>query len=202
MRQALFLFLVIFILFINPSKGYGNSNEGADYGKIPEESIRLRILANSNADVDQQVKRLIRDEINKEITNWVEELVSIDDARALIQQRLDRIDVIVGEVLKEHNIEQSYDVEYGNVSFPTKLYGDFVYPAGEYEAILVTLGDGKGDNWWCVLFPPLCFLDFSDGTTVATTVEGEEDVEVSDKQKVEVKFFVIEWIEKLLTLFS
>ncbi|WP_226669307.1 stage II sporulation protein R [Metabacillus litoralis] len=185
---------------------------------IPDEAIRLRILANSNSDEDQELKRKIRDEVNKEITEWVEELTSVEAARELIQSRLPEIESIVEDVLEKENMQQSYSVDFDNVSFPTKLYGNFIYPAGDYEAILISLGEAEGANWWCVLFPPLCFLDFSNGEAVANAEETEEKKvagndqdkttdklsslvkdEEEEKEEVEVKFFLVEWFEGLFS---
>jgi stage II sporulation protein R len=140
---------------------------------IPKEAIRLRILANSDLEEDQSLKRLVRDEVNANITKWVQELTSINDARSLIQSKLPEVQAIAEAVAKKEGSTQSINVEFGKVPFPTKLYGQFLYPAGEYEAILITLGEGKGANWWCVLFPPLCFLDFSSGVAVSDGFEGE-----------------------------
>lgn len=174
---------------------------------IPNEAIRLRILANSDSEPDQAVKRKIRDEVNKEITKWVSDLTSLEEARSLIQSRLPEIQEIAESVLAEEEMNQTVKTEFGKVNFPTKLYGQFLYPAGEYEAILITLGKGEGANWWCVLFPPLCFLDFSNGVAVSDgfeeqgnkTVEKQEKVEadkepvyVDGEEKVEVKFFLVE----------
>ena len=80
-------------------------------------------------------------------------------------------------------MNQSVKVEFGVVEFPTKLYGEFLYPAGEYEAILITLGEGKGANWWCVLFPPLCFLDFSNGVAVSEGFDEEEEKKQQEEEK-------------------
>ncbi|KHE69208.1 stage II sporulation protein R [Halobacillus sp. BBL2006] len=177
-----------------------DAQPGESYQVIPDEAIRLRILADSNNQEDQQLKRQVRDDVNAEITKWVEDLNSIDAARQLIQDRLPEIETIVGNTIKEAGMQQSYTVDYDkNVSFPTKLYGNYIYPAGEYEAILITLGKGEGDNWWCVLFPPLCFLDFSNGTSVA---EAEEDTPPEDQKSEEdkeVKFFVFELWGKLFS---
>lgn len=166
------------------------------YQVIPDQAIRLRILANSDQDKDQQIKRLVRDEVNKEITTWVKDLDDIDVARELIEARLETIDQLVADTIDAEGIEMASQVSYGkNVNFPDKVYGSYVYPAGEYEAILITLGEGKGANWWCVLFPPLCFLDFSNGTSVAAaeeSIEADEKEETEDKE-VKVKFFLFEW---------
>lgn len=176
---------------------------------IPNEAIRLRILANSNSEKDQHLKRQVRDEINEEITKWVSELTSVEAARSLIQSRIPEIQRIAKNVLVENQVEQTVQAEYGTkVNFPTKLYGEFLYPAGEYEAILVTLGEGKGANWWCVLFPPLCFLDFSNGVAVSEGFEeeatdkeqqGEEEplFVKEEEETVEVKFFLVELFKKI-----
>lgn len=168
--------------------------ENLDYQVIPDEAIRLRILANSDEEKDQQIKREVRDEVNRIVSRWVADITDIEEARELIQERLPEIDELVGEVLQESYENREYTVDYGkNITFPMKLYGDYLYPAGEYEAILITLGEGDGSNWWCVLFPPLCFLDFSFGTTVEAK-DGELDQELEEEEETEVKFFLFEWL--------
>jgi stage II sporulation protein R len=162
---------------------------------IPDEAIRLRILANSDQEVDQQVKRLVRDEVSEQISGWVEDLDDIEQARQLIQSRIPEITETVRQVVAASG-EKSVHVEYGEeITFPTKLYDSYIYPAGEYEAVLITIGDGEGANWWCVLFPPLCFLDFSSGTVVADgDIETEEETEeIVDEEEVKIKFFLFEW---------
>ncbi|MGE6719797.1 stage II sporulation protein R [Peribacillus frigoritolerans] len=144
---------------------------------IPDEAIRLRILANSDAEEDQAVKRLIRDKVNEDITKWVAELTSLDEARDVITSHLPDIQATAEAVIKEQGLEQSVKVDFGQAEFPTKLYGQYLYPAGEYEAVIITLGEGDGANWWCVLFPPLCFLDFSNGTAVSQSPIVEDEGE-------------------------
>ncbi|MFJ7752790.1 stage II sporulation protein R [Peribacillus muralis] len=160
---------------------------GAEETKvIPDEAIRLRILANSDEEKDQAVKRLIRDEVNKDITKWVQELTSLDEAREVITSHLPDIQAKAEAVVKENGLEQSVKVDFGQAEFPTKLYGQYLYPAGEYEAVIITLGEGEGANWWCVLFPPLCFLDFSNGTAVSQSpiTEDEEEGQSASTGKV------------------
>lgn len=205
-KLAIMLILTLLIVFLSPVQSQGNqmANTTEDYQVIPDEAIRLRILANSDKKNDQVLKREVRDAVNAEITKWVDDLTSIQSATNLIQERLPEIEKIVANVLQEKNIDQTSEVEYGdNIQFPTKLYGPYIYPAGKYKAILITLGDGKGANWWCVLFPPLCFLDFSNGTTVAQNdldinELDEEQLQMLQEQKqpVEVKFFLKELINR------
>ncbi|WP_182200759.1 stage II sporulation protein R [Paraliobacillus salinarum] len=197
MKKTIVMIVMLFIgLFILINQLWINQETNAsEYQVIPDEAIRLRILANSDQEEDQTIKRKIRDNVNQEITKWVEELDSIEIARQTIQARLPEIEDIVEQTLQQENIEMDYQVNYDkNVNFPAKVYGTYVYPAGEYEAILITLGEGEGANWWCVLFPPLCFLDFSNGTTVAaeSNEETAEPKQVEEKE-MEVKFFFLEW---------
>ncbi|MBU7594347.1 stage II sporulation protein R [Metabacillus halosaccharovorans] len=218
-KQNQLVLIYIFILFVGaitsvykePVTTTASSQEPV---VIPDEAIRLRILANSDSDEDQALKRKVRDEVNKEITTWVEKLTSVEAAEELIQSRLPEIEAIVEDVLEQENMQQSYSVEFDhNVNFPTKLYGSYIYPAGEYNAILISLGEAKGANWWCVLFPPLCFLDFSNGEAVqAEETETTNDQEKTnekltslvvdeeeEKEEVEVKFFLVEWFEGLFS---
>lgn len=181
---------------------------------IPSEAIRLRILANSDASKDQAIKQKVRDAVNEQITEWVAELTSLADARELLHARLPEIQRIAEKVVAQEEVNQSVTIDFGKVQFPTKLYGQFLYPAGEYEAILITLGAGNGANWWCVLFPPLCFLDFSNGVAVSDGFEEEtqnnEEESINgtesnedplyvdnDEEPVKVSFFVVKLWNKL-----
>ncbi|MDN3018095.1 stage II sporulation protein R [Paenibacillus sp. BSR1-1] len=159
---------------------------------IPGEAIRLRILANSDFEKDQAIKRKVRDAVNAQITLWVQDLTSMEKARAVINEKLPEIQAIAEQVVREQNSNQSVKVEFGKVQFPTKLYGQFLYPAGEYQAILITLGKGEGANWWCVLYPPLCFLDFSNGIAVSKGFDEKEHVEAQTVQEEPVKAAVEE----------
>ncbi|WP_339171985.1 stage II sporulation protein R [Anoxybacillus sp. FSL W8-1294] len=188
---------------------YGQQTEAQRDVVIPNEAVRLRILANSDSPDDQALKRAVRDAVNEQITAWVSDLTSFEEAKQVIAQHVPEIEQTVARVLQEKKSDQSYKVTFGRVSFPTKIYGSYVYPAGEYDAVLITLGKGEGANWWCVLFPPLCFLDFSTGEAVRPVekqVERETPIEqmteqplvVEDEQQVEVKFFVAEVWKKLM----
>ncbi|GAB3044834.1 stage II sporulation protein R [Virgibacillus ainsalahensis] len=198
MKKLVFFAFILFIIFLSlpVNEVSGEKEDELDYEVIPDDAIRLRILANSDSEADQALKREVRDRVNEEITEWVAEITDIDEARELIESRIPEVETIVADVLKENDTVDDFEVEYGSdITFPTKLYGSFLYPAGEYEAVLITIGEGKGDNWWCVLFPPLCFLDFSNGTSVAAAAESEsleEEVE-EEEDEAEVKFFLFEW---------
>lgn len=149
---------------------------------IPQESIRLRILANSDGTQDQLVKRQIRDTLVEQMNKWVsglEDPQSLEQARSLIRRHLPEIEELVGRELRQRGMDYSYNVELGVVPFPTKMYGGAVYPAGNYEAVRITLGAGKGQNWWCVLFPPLCFIDAGTGDAAAGAAAQAKTVSAS-----------------------
>jgi stage II sporulation protein R len=198
--------LAVMFLFFETQTKVANATMNASV-KIPEESIRLRILANSNTDADQKLKREIRDEVNAQITTWVDELHSLDEAREIIRQQLPVIEEIVENKLNEAGIEKTFSVELNEVAFPTKMYGDFIYPAGKYEAVLITLGEGEGKNWWCVLFPPLCFLDFENGDAVKENKDGKVDPDTQEAtaeeaegtEEIQKKFFVVELFDSLVS---
>jgi stage II sporulation protein R len=165
---------------------------------IPNDAIRLRILANSDSKSDQALKRLVRDAVNKEITIWVSDLTSKEEARNVIQSKLPEIQRIAEQVINKQNSKQDVHVEFGEVEFPTKLYGQFLYPSGQYEAVLITLGEGTGANWWCVLFPPLCFLDFSNGVAVSEGIDEEEEKKAEEQEQNDPLETVKKGIEKKL----
>ncbi|TLS36706.1 stage II sporulation protein R [Pseudalkalibacillus caeni] len=198
-KQALIHLLISFIIvFTSLSSSQPRAFAEQDPNVIPDEAIRLRILANSNSDADQSVKRLIRDKVNESINTWVKDLTSIEASRKVIRSHLGEISNIVSNELEAMNLDgQNYKVEFAKVQFPTKLYGNYVYPAGKYEAVLITLGEGLGDNWWCVLFPPLCFLDFDNGDAVkdannekAVNTEQAKEIQ-TEKEEVKVEFFLV-----------
>ncbi|MFC0186971.1 stage II sporulation protein R [Fictibacillus aquaticus] len=213
----LLISLAVMFLFFETQTKVANATLNSSV-EIPDESIRLRILANSDNASDQLLKRQIRDEVNKQITTWVGGIEDIEQAREVIKSQLPAIEKIVKQELKQLGAKREFTVDFGKVAFPTKMYGDYVYPAGNYEAVLITLGEGTGANWWCVLFPPLCFLDFENGDAVKTADEkegktaGKNDMLQADaasseeEETVQTKFFLVELFSSLFdalgTLFS
>lgn len=154
---------------------------------IPEESIRLRILANSDSAQDQALKREIRDAIIARMQEWVVGPHSLDEARAVVNAHLPEFHELVGQMIEERGYSYPYTVELGVVPFPTKMYGNDVYPAGDYEALRVVIGSGEGQNWWCVLFPPLCFVDSVSGEAVASAAVVAKTTDENGKEKQPTK---------------
>ncbi|WP_078556162.1 stage II sporulation protein R [Bacillus alkalicellulosilyticus] len=186
-KVVIYLLFSLFVLVLNWEAQQHIAVASHHEEVSQEEAIRLRILANSDAIKDQWLKREIRDEVNQSITEWVQDIEDLEQAKATIEGNLAEIEQIVERQLKSIGLDQTFTVEFNRVDFPTKLYGNLVYPAGEYDAVLITLGEGKGENWWCVLFPPLCFLDFTNGDVA----EHEEETEEETSDEVVVEFFVV-----------
>lgn len=148
----------------------------AQEGPIPDEAIRIRIIANSDSDVDQAVKRAVRDRVSEEIVSWGKMPSTIDAARALIRSHLQDVQEAADSVLQAKGADYGAKVELAKVPFPAKTFEGYDYPAGEYEALRVTLGAGEGANWWCVLFPALCLA----GAASAEEASAESSSAVKD----------------------
>lgn len=177
--------LVCFFMIVVMAWEGQKSDAAVASSSIPQESIRLRILANSDGAQDQLVKRQIRDSIVEQMNQWVgglEDPQSLEQARSLIRSHLPELNRLVAGELTARGIDYDYTVELGVVPFPTKMYGGTVYPAGEYEAVRVTLGEGKGQNWWCVLFPPLCFIDAGSGDAAAAPAADKQAEQSNSKE--------------------
>ena len=120
---------------------------------IPHDAIRMRIIANSNNISDLYAKKKLKEAIETDIYNLISDVNNIDDARLKIQNNLDYINKIVSSKTSDFNIN------YGFNYFPRKNYRGVIYPEGNYESLVITLGSGLGENWWCVLYPPLCLIN-------------------------------------------
>ncbi|MGD8190366.1 stage II sporulation protein R [Brevibacillus ginsengisoli] len=166
-RFFLILFaLVLLVMSWEMQRSEAASATAQDKGPIPQESIRLRIIANSDSFQDQWLKRKVRDAIVDQMNVWVKDLHSYDEAHAYVATKVPELQKVVDHTISQYGFTYKADVDFGEVPFPTKLYGSYVYPAGNYEALRVRIGEAKGQNWWCVLFPPLCFIDMSNGDAV------------------------------------
>ena len=120
---------------------------------IPDNAIRFRVIANSDTKEDQKLKIDIKNNVEKELYNLIGNAKNIEEARKIISNNLNKVD----SILKTYGVD--YDISYGNNYFPKKTYKGISYDAGNYESLVITIGEGLGKNWWCVLFPPLCLLD-------------------------------------------
>ena len=148
--------------------------------KIPEDTIRIRVVANSNTNYDQEIKQKVSNLLKKDMYYLLKFAKNSEESEQIIQKNLNSIDNNIYSLLKKENYNLGYTIHYGQNYFPEKNYKGITYDAGYYKSVLVTLGSGEGENWWCVLFPPFCL------------------VEAEESEKVEYKFFLQELIEKII----
>lgn len=142
--------------------------------EIPNEALRIRILANSNSEYDQEIKNELKDNIQDYVYDLLKDTETIEEARKIINSKLDNISSRTNDFLQFKNYKLPYSINFGYNYFPEKVYRGITYKEGYYESLLITLGKGEGDNWWCVLFPPLCLLEAEESTEVEyTTLVGE-----------------------------
>lgn len=120
---------------------------------IPKDAIRFRIIANSNTFKDQEKKIEVKQDLEPVLANILNNSTDINTTRNKISSNMSDIK----NTIEKHNVD--YKINYGLNYFPEKTYKNITYEEGNYESLVVTLGDGLGDNWWCVLFPPLCLLE-------------------------------------------
>jgi len=130
---------------------------------LADNMIRLHIIAESDEAIDQEVKLKVRDAILEYLTEKMDVTMSVEETTAIIDEELPNIERIAAGILEENGHEGLASAEYGNFIFPTKQYENIELPSGRYNALRVTLGKGEGKNWWCVVFPPLCFADSAEG---------------------------------------
>ncbi len=192
-----------------------NINESLDEAALaptPNQLIRFHVLANSDSEQDQALKRAVRDAILKEVSPQLAVSQSLDQSRQILKKVRPDMEGIGRSVVKAWGKDYMVHTEYGHFSFPTKSYGSLVLPAGDYEALRVVIGEGQGSNWWCVLFPPLCFIDIDHSTAVQ--VDGKVGIPINHDSTVypikqtaketagspKVRFYFLERIRRFFSL--
>ncbi|UIO42160.1 stage II sporulation protein R [Brevibacillus brevis] len=193
MKRMLLMAFSLFMLMMS-WEGQLTSANVLDNGPIPQESVRLRIIANSDSVQDQWLKREVRDAIVAQMNTWADDIETLEEAEQMIHTQLPVLQQVVDKTVKERGFSYKAVVDFGEVPFPTKLYGSYVYPAGNYRAVRVQIGEAKGQNWWCVLFPPLCFIDMSNGDAVKAepTPKPEESEPTAEAVSEEVAVLPLE----------
>ena len=141
---------------------------------IADSVFRLHVIANSNSDVDQNLKYTVRDKLLEYMNTLCADCTSKKEAISIANEHIEDFKQIALDTIKNEGFNYSVNVQIGNFEFPTKHYGDISLPSGYYDALRVEIGEAKGQNWWCVMFPPLCFTDVSSGIVPE---ESKEDLE-------------------------
>ena len=157
--------IIGFIILIGLFIGIKNNSVQAagSIESIKEKVIRFHVLANSDSKEDQDLKLKVRDEVINFVSPSLENSKSIEQSRKILLGLKDEIIELAENLIKKEGYDYSVDVELEMTNFPVKTYGNITLPQGEYEAFRVLIGEAKGENWWCVMFPPLCFIDMTKG---------------------------------------
>ena len=150
-RKACISFLIVAIIVLS-----GISLTSQKSGQ-EQEYLRIHIRANSNLSVDQQVKYLVKDKVVDFLTPYIAECDTKQKAENMLYNNLDNIEQVALMVLRANGFDYSVKASVKNEQFPTRYYQDLCLKSGFYDALILQLGEGKGDNWWCVVYPPLCF---------------------------------------------
>ena len=162
---------------------------------IAESVFRLHILANSDSQEDQELKIKVRNALLEYMNSLCSECTSKEEAITLVELNQEKFREIALNTIQQNGYNYDVKINIGNFQFPTKNYGDISLPAGFYDALRVEIGEAKGQNWWCVMFPPLCFVDISSGIVpdeskklMEDNLSEEEFALVSDSSNAEIQF--------------
>lgn len=171
---------------------------------ISNSVFRLHVIANSNSEEDQNLKYKVRDNLLKYMNNLCINCKSKEEAINIVSEHQEDFKKIALKTIRDEGFSYDINIEIGNFEFPTKHYGDISLPAGYYDALKIEIGDAKGKNWWCVMFPSLCFVDISSGIVpeeskeqLQNVLSDEEYSIISNNSDYSIKFKF-----KLLELFA
>lgn len=204
--------LLISTLFFSGMYIYGEVKDINKISKVYKDKlIRFHVLANSDSDEDQELKLKVRDEIIKYLQPMLKQSKSLEQSEQIILSESENIKNIGENIIKENGYTYEVEVKLEYNNFPAKQYSNIVLPAGEYKALRILIGEAKGKNWWCVMFPPLCFVDENNGVIDKETDEklrsvlteeeynliAEDNIEKT--KDVKMKFKIVEIIEALVS---
>ena len=197
LKKPIFITIISFVFFlIFSAYSYANSISS----DLSKSVFRLHVIANSNSSEDQSLKLQVRDKLLNYMNSITADTKSKDDAIKIAQDHKKDFQIIAEQTILDNGFSYPVTVEIGNYEFPTKEYGDITFPAGYYDALRVKIGDANGRNWWCVMFPPLCFVDVTSGIVPTSSKEqlkesmSSEDYSIisSDNSLTDFKFKIVE----------
>ena len=200
-KNLLIIILLLFIYCIICAFSYVN----AVSTDIQNSVFRLHVIANSDSDEDQNLKYIVRDKVLEYINSISNSSMTKDEVIALANENINEIQKIAENTIHENGYNYSVKLNIGNFSFPTKKYGDITFPAGFYDALKIEIGEAKGHNWWCVMFPPLCFVDVTSGIvpeeskqTIRDNLSEEEYKLLSENSgNMNFKFKIVEMFQDI-----
>lgn len=206
MKKNIYTVLFILFLLVIYIIICANSYTSAVASNISSSVFRLHVIANSDSKEDQDLKYIVRDNILEYMNTLLsDDISSKENVKEIISENLNNFKNIAQETVYENGYDYDVNVAIGNFAFPTKDYGDISLPAGYYDALRISIGNAEGKNWWCVMFPPLCFVDVTSGVvpeeskeTLEESLSNEEYELISGSSpEFEIKFKFVEFFENI-----
>ena len=199
LKRVLIIFILLIIYILLSLFSYSN----AVFNDIQSSVFRLHVIANSDSKEDQNLKYKVRDSLIEYMNFISKDITSKEDAINIAIENKNDFYNIAKKVVLDNGFDYNVNIEIGNFSFPTKIYGDISLPSGFYDALKVEIGQACGQNWWCVMFPSLCFVDVSEGIVpeeskkeLQSNMEEEEyNLISSDSLEFKLKFKLVELLE-------
>lgn len=177
--------------------------------EIAEKILRFHIRANSEEEVDQELKLKVRDAIGSLLGEDLTKVKSLEESKAVIEEKMPLIIETAKHVVVEEGYSYEVDACLTTTDFPEKTYGEYTFPAGEYQALEVVIGEGEGHNWWCVLYPNMCFrgsvyevIEEDAKEELQEVLTTEEYEAVFSEGNYEVRFRLVDWLENLTDSFA
>lgn len=190
--KRFFIVIILFSFFVFIS---ALSYVNAVSENIADSVFRLHVIANSDSEEDQNLKYKVRDSILEYMNSISSNCSSKEEVIKLAYEYQDEFYKIAKKVINDNGYDYEVNIRIGNFEFPTKTYGDISLPAGNYDALRIEIGEAKGQNWWCVMFPPLCFVDVTSGVVpdeskeiMQENLDDEEYTLISDDKSSDIKF--------------
>lgn len=198
-KRFTILIFLLFIYILISANAYTN----AICSDISDSVFRLHVIANSDSVQDQNLKYIVRDNVLKYMASITSGVTSKEEIIEIASNNLEEFKQIAQNTIYENGFNYDVTVEIGNFDFPTKTYGDVSFPAGFYDALKIKIGNANGQNWWCVMFPPLCFIDVSSGIVpddsknILESELNEEEYSLitGTKNENKIKFKIIEVLQ-------
>ena len=195
MKKIMTALLVSFVLV-----ALYTAHLGREMNEITQSVVRLHVVANSDSAEDQALKLKVRDAVIERCGEYFENSADKEETEAIILAHREEIEEVAESTLKENGCTDAVNVTYGKTVFPTKYYENFALPAGKYDALNVKIGNAEGQNWWCVVFPPLCLAAAEDsGDEEEWSVFSPAEKRLVTAEGVEIRFRCLELFRKLRT---
>lgn len=171
---------------------------------ISEKILRFHVLANSDSGEDQALKLKVRDAVGAYLSEPLKEAASLSESEKIVEENIPEIEQTAGEVIRAEGYDYEVSASLETCMFPEKTYGDYTFPAGEYEALRLVIGEGEGHNWWCVMYPNLCFsgsmyrVDEVSGEKLQANLTGEEYAAIIQSGDYKVQFQILKFLNRVL----